>query len=58
MLQHLMNARHVHFAMPLSAALADCLIANLAAAGCMTSLDVGHQVVWLRDAANLRLVPL
>ncbi len=54
MLQHLMNARHVHFAMPLSAALADCLLANLAAAGCMTSLDVGHQVVWLRDAANLK----
>jgi sugar/nucleoside kinase (ribokinase family) len=53
-LEHLMEARHVHFAMPLSAALADCLLSKLAAADCVTSLDVGHQVVWLRDAANLK----
>lgn len=54
MLQHLMKARHVHFAMPLSAALAERLLATLSAADCMTSLDVGHQVKWLRDAANLK----
>jgi sugar/nucleoside kinase (ribokinase family) len=53
-LEHLMEARHVHFAMPLSAALAECLLDKLTAADCVTSLDVGHQVVWLRNVANLR----
>jgi len=53
-LQHLMEARHVHFAMPLSVALADRLLEKLAAADCTTSLDVGHQIVWLQDAANLK----
>jgi sugar/nucleoside kinase (ribokinase family) len=53
-LEHLMEARHVHFAMPLSTALAEHLLDRLAAANCTTSLDVGHQVVWLRDATNLK----
>jgi sugar/nucleoside kinase (ribokinase family) len=53
-LQQLIEARHVHFAMPLSAALAEQLLGRLAAANCTTSLDVGHQAVWLRDATNLK----
>ena len=53
-LQHLTEARHVHFAMPLTVQLADSLLPALHAAGCTTSLDVGHQVAWLKDSANLR----
>jgi sugar/nucleoside kinase (ribokinase family) len=52
--QHLTEARHVHFAMPLTAQLADSLLPMLHAAGCTTSLDVGHQVAWLLDPVNLR----
>lgn len=52
-LEHLSEARHVHFAMPLSARLAERLLPGLHAAGCSTSLDVGHQVAWLHDPANL-----
>jgi len=44
---------HIHFAMPLSPALAAHLIPRLHAAACTVSLDVGHQVTWLRDPANL-----
>ena len=57
-LEHLMQARHVHFAMPMPANLAERLLAKLAAAGRTTSLDVGHQARWLRDAANLRTCSL
>jgi sugar/nucleoside kinase (ribokinase family) len=53
-LQHLTEARHVHFATPLTVRLADSLLPLLHAAGCTTSLDVGHQVAWLNDPANLR----
>jgi sugar/nucleoside kinase (ribokinase family) len=53
-LQHLTEARHVHFATPLTVRLADTLLPVLHAAGCTTSLDVGHQVAWLNDPANLR----
>jgi sugar/nucleoside kinase (ribokinase family) len=53
-LQHLTEARHVHFATPLTVWLADSLLPRLHAAGCTTSLDVGHQVAWLNDPANLR----
>ena len=52
--QHLTEARHVHFAMPLTVQLADSLLPMLHAAGCTTSLDVGHQVAWLNDPVNLR----
>jgi sugar/nucleoside kinase (ribokinase family) len=52
-LEHISEARHVHFAMPLNAALAAQLLPVLHSAGCTTSLDVGHQVNWLRDAGNL-----
>jgi sugar/nucleoside kinase (ribokinase family) len=45
---------HVHFAVPLSAGLAAHLLPALHAASCSVSLDVGHQVAWLADAANLR----
>ncbi|MFT4198931.1 MAG: carbohydrate kinase family protein, partial [Pseudoxanthomonas sp.] len=45
-------ARHVHFAMPLSAALARTLLPVLADAGCGTSLDVGFNPAWLADPAN------
>jgi sugar/nucleoside kinase (ribokinase family) len=53
-LDHLMQARHVHFAMPLTSGLAARLLGKLTAAGRTTSLDVGHQATWLRDSANLR----
>jgi sugar/nucleoside kinase (ribokinase family) len=53
-LEHLMQARHVHFAMPITSGLAMQLLGKLAAANCTTSLDVGHQVVWLRDKENLK----
>ena len=52
-LEHLCEARHVHFAMPISARLAERLLGALYTAGCTTSLDVGHQVAWLHDPANL-----
>jgi len=52
-LAQLMQARHVHFAMPLDRVLATKLLTALAAAGCTSSLDVGFQPQWLRDAANL-----
>lgn len=50
--EHLAHARHVHFAMPLGAALAAHVLDALRAAGCTTSLDVGHQPRWLLDPAN------
>jgi sugar/nucleoside kinase (ribokinase family) len=53
MAEHLREARHVHFAMPIGAGLAAQLLGKLSAANCTTSLDVGHQAVWLNDAANL-----
>jgi sugar/nucleoside kinase (ribokinase family) len=48
----LSRARHVHFAMPITAQLARRLMPELKTAGCTLSLDVGHQAAWLRDAAN------
>jgi ribokinase len=45
-------ARHVHFAMPMSAALALTLLPVLSEAGCSTSLDVGFNPVWLTNQAN------
>ncbi len=51
--KHLAQARHVHFAMPMSAGVAAHLLGELKASGCTTSLDVGHQAAWLNDAANL-----
>ncbi|WOB50161.1 carbohydrate kinase family protein [Xanthomonas hydrangeae] len=45
-------ATHVHFAMPLPAALATTLLPRLARAGCTTSLDVGFSPAWLTDPAN------
>jgi sugar/nucleoside kinase (ribokinase family) len=53
-LQHLTKALHVHFAMPLTVRIADSILPVLHAAGCTTSLDVGHHVAWLKDPANLR----
>lgn len=46
------EARHVHFAMPIGMELAERLLPALHNAGCTTSLDVGHRVGWLSDAAN------
>lgn len=48
----LLAARHVHFAMPLSANLAKRLFPLLHKAGCTTSLDVGFSPDWLHDPAN------
>jgi len=45
-------ARHVHFAMPLTAGLAGRILPALSAADCSTSLDVGYQPRWLADTAN------
>jgi sugar/nucleoside kinase (ribokinase family) len=50
--EQLTQARHVHFAMPMSIVLAEHLLLKLRLAECTTSLDVGHQVVWLQDGAN------
>jgi sugar/nucleoside kinase (ribokinase family) len=54
LLEHMAEARHIHFAMPISARLADMLLDTLSAMSCTTSLDVGHQAAWLKDTANLR----
>lgn len=51
-LQHLAEARHVHFAMPITARLAEKLLTGLKAQHCTASLDVGHQAEWLRNPAN------
>lgn len=48
----LAQARHIHFAMPLTIGLAQHLLHTLQGADCSTSLDVGHQVEWLQDEAN------
>ena len=52
LIEHLTEARHVHFAMPITAALGAQLLDRLRSAGCTTSLDVGHQPHWLLDPAN------
>lgn len=52
--EHLLEARHVHFAMPMSIGLAERLLGTLCEANCTTSLDVGHQAAWLQDHANLK----
>lgn len=49
-------ARHVHFAMPLSRELAATVLPVLRAAGCTTSLDVGHSPAWLRDTDNVATI--
>ena len=54
LLEKLTEHRHIHFAVPLSIELATRLLPVLHAASCSVSLDVGHQVAWLADAANLR----
>jgi sugar/nucleoside kinase (ribokinase family) len=46
-------ARHVHFAMPLSRELAAAILPVLRAAGCTTSIDVGHTPSWLQDFDNV-----
>jgi sugar/nucleoside kinase (ribokinase family) len=51
-LASMVRARHVHFAMPLAHELAAQILPVLNAAGCTTSLDVGHQPAWLQDEAN------
>jgi len=51
--EHMAQARHVHFAMPISARLAKVLLKHLKESGITTSLDVGHHTMWLQDQANL-----
>jgi sugar/nucleoside kinase (ribokinase family) len=51
-IETLITARHVHFAMPLMKSTASRLFPILSAAGCTVSLDVGHHTQWLRDPAN------
>lgn len=48
----LLASCHVHFAMPISAPVAQKLIPRLHAARCTISLDVGHHAEWLRNPAN------
>ena len=52
MLAALTRARHVHFAMPLTRAVAESILPAIAATGCTTSLDVGYQPAWLADERN------
>jgi sugar/nucleoside kinase (ribokinase family) len=54
LLEHIAEARHIHFAMPITARLADMLFGKLNEMPCTTSLDVGHQAAWLQDRANLK----
>jgi sugar/nucleoside kinase (ribokinase family) len=54
LLEHLTEHTHVHFAVPLSIDFATRVLSRLHAASCSVSLDVGHQVAWLADSANLR----
>ncbi len=51
--EHIAQARHIHFAMPITAKLAGELFDKLDTKGCTTSLDVGHHAGWLQDEANL-----
>jgi ribokinase len=53
-IEHMTESRHVHFAMPITAPLAKKIFDRLHAARCTISLDVGHQVAWLRDEVNLK----
>jgi sugar/nucleoside kinase (ribokinase family) len=48
----LIEAKHVHFALPLEREFALYLLPQLRSAGCTFSIDVGHQVEWLQDPAN------
>lgn len=52
-LTSLRQARHVHFAMPLTRDIALYLLSALRAGGCTTSLDVGFHPEWLRAPENL-----
>jgi sugar/nucleoside kinase (ribokinase family) len=54
LLEKLAEHTHVHFAVPLSIGLATHLLPRLHSASCSVSLDVGHQVAWLADPANLQ----
>lgn len=54
MVEHMAQARHIHFAMPITAKLATTLLDKFDTTGCTTSLDVGHHAAWLQNAANLR----
>lgn len=51
-LDRLSAARHVHFAMPVAAALLTDLAKSLRARGTTTSIDVGWQEKWLDDARS------
>lgn len=53
LMEHMGQARHIHFAMPITAQLAKKLLDKLNASATATSLDVGHHAEWLQDAANL-----
>jgi ribokinase len=48
----LAEAKHIHFALPLTRESAMHLFPPLRAAGCTLSLDVGHQMEWLQDPQN------
>lgn len=51
-IDRILQARHVHFAMPISVTAAGRLLPMLRSAGCTVSLDVGHHPEWLREPAN------
>lgn len=51
-IDRILHARHVHFAMPISMIAAQRLLPQLRSAGCTVSLDVGHHPEWLREPAN------
>ena len=51
-LARLVEARHIHFALPLTRKSSLYLFPPLRGAGCTLSIDVGHHVEWLQDPQN------
>jgi len=53
LIRRLLEASHVHFAMPLTYTTARSLLPQLKQAGCTLSIDVGWQPEWLTNVHNL-----
>lgn len=51
LLESAADSRHVHLALPLPATAIESVLTPLASKGATTSLDVGHQVEWLRSSS-------
>lgn len=55
LIEHMAEAQHVHFAMPITPQMAEVLLGRLNGLAATTSLDVGHHATWLRNPDNLRI---